>query len=161
MIQKLAIKNKVDVYDFLIRVTDRYEDFYITKNKERYFLKNNWLLIEKILKKQEVYGLFNNGLKAIMMIIRDKGFRPYVKLLSESSKYYYDFMIFLRFNFIDKELFTKLKNNNPLVEILKKKEFINIGMRGKEVLLVKKAIKEIYKFTPKDDYLKDEEHRLY
>jgi hypothetical protein len=62
---------------------------------------------------------------------------------------------------MDKELFAKLKINNPLAEILKRKGFINIGMRGKEVLLQKKAIKEIYKLTPKDEYLIDEENRLY
>jgi hypothetical protein len=150
MIQKLKLQNQVDVYDFLSQVNDRFQDFYITKEKERYFLKGNWSLIKKVLRKQEVYGIYNNGLKGIMIIVREKGFRTYIKLLTESNKYYYDLMIYLRFNFMDKELFAKLKINNPLAEILKRKGFINIGMRGKEVLLQKKAIKEIYKLTPKD-----------
>lgn len=161
MIQKLKLQNQVDVYDFLSQINDRFQDFYITKEKERYFLKGNWSLIKKVLQKQEVYGIFNNGLKGLMIIVREKGFRTYIKLLTESNKYYYDLMIYLRFNFMDKELFAKLKINNPLAEILKRKGFINIGMRGKEVLLQKKAIKEIYKLTPKDEYLVDEENRLY
>jgi hypothetical protein len=151
----------MDLIEFFNRVIDKYEDTYITKNKERKFLKNNWSLIKEILEKQEVYGLEKNGLKAIMIIVKEKGYRPYLKILAESSKYYYDLMIYLKFNFIDKELFAKLKINNPLVEILKKKGFINIGLRGKEVLLQKKAIKILYKLTPKDDYLPKEENRLY
>lgn len=161
MIERLKIKSKNDVYDFFNRVPDKFEDAYITINKERKFLKSNWNLISAVLKKQECYGLFDNGLKAIMIVVREKSFRPYIKLLAESNKYYYDFMIFLRFNFMDKVLFVKLKNNNPLSWILQKKGFINIGARGKEILLQKKAIKIIYKLTPKDEYLPDEEHRLY
>jgi len=160
MIQKLTIKDRISVYDFIINTKDVYEDMYITENKSRHFLRN-LSLINKILKHQEVYGLFEKELQGILLIYRSKGFRPYIKLLAKSNKYYYDLMMFLKFNFNDKELFAKLKINNPLVEILKRKGFINIGMRGKEVLLHKVEIKEIYKLTPKDEYLIDNENRLY
>jgi len=104
MIQKLKLQNKIDVYEFLSRVYDRFEDFYITKEKERKFLKNNWSLIEQILGKQEVYGIEKKGLKAIMIIVREKGFRPYVKLLSENSKYAIDMLKFLKWNFSEIDL---------------------------------------------------------
>jgi len=161
MIERLGKKNLLDLVEFFNKVYDKYEDMYITINKERKFLKKNWFLIEKILKTQEVYGIFNNGLKGLLIILHEKGYRPYIKLLAESNKNYYDLMIYLRFNFMNQELFAKLKINNPLVEILERKGFINIGMRGREVLLHKKAIREFYKITPKDNYLVDEEKRLY
>jgi hypothetical protein len=160
MIRRINYKSTIDVFEFINRVKDKYEDMYITENKERIFL-NKLKVIDKILKTQEVYVLEEKEIKGILLIYQSKGFRPYIKLLAESNKYYYDFMIFLRFNFMDKDLFAKLKNNNPLVWILQKKGFINIGLRGKEVLLHKKAEKILYKFVAKDEYLPDDEHRLY
>lgn len=161
MIQRLKLKNTIDVYEFLSRINDRFEDFYITKEKERYFLKNNWSLIEKILQKQEVYGIFSNSLKAIMIIVRDKGFRPYVKLLAENNKYTIDLLKFLKWNFFEKDLYFKLKKENPLSEQIKKTGFIMIGDRGRELLFFKRGMKQLYKMTPKDDYLPEQEHRLY
>lgn len=161
MIEKLKIKNKIDIYEFLSRVNDRFEDFYLTENKERKFLKNNWLLIEKVLLKQEVYGLFSNGLKAIMIIVREKGFRPYVKLLAENSKYTIDFLKFLKWTYFEKDLYMKLKKENPLSETIKKTGFVMVGDRGRELLFFKKGLKQLFKITPKDTYLIDEEKRLY
>ncbi len=161
MIEKLKIRNKMDLYEFLLMVEDKFDDFYITENKERKFLKKNWYLIEKVLNKQEVYGLFNNKLRAIMIIVRDKGFRPYVKLLSENSKYTIDLLKFLKWNFIEVDLYFKLKKGNPLSEQIKRTGFTMVGDRGKELLFFKKGLKQIFKITPKDLYLVDEENRLY
>jgi hypothetical protein len=161
MIQKLKLHDKTDVYEFLLRVTDRYEDFFITKEKERHFLKNNWILIEKTLKYQECYGLFDNGLKVVMIIIKDKGFRPYVKLLAENFKYTIDMLKFLRWTYFEKDLYFKLKKDNPLSTMIIKTGFIKIGDRGRELLFFKKGLKQLYPITPKDEYLSNEEHRLY
>lgn len=161
MIQNLKIKDKNDVYDFFSRVHDKHEDMYITINNERKFFKNNWSLIEKTLSTQEVYGLYNNGLKAIMIIVKNKGFRPYVKLLAENSKYTIDMLKFLKWNFLGQTLFFKLKKSNPLSNMIQKTGFYKIGDRGLECLFEKKAIKEIHKTTAKDDYLPQEEGRLY
>jgi len=161
MIERLRVKNKIDIYDFLSRVSDRYEDFYLTKNKERKFLKNNWSLIKKVLEKQEVYGVFNHGLKAIMILVREKGFRPYVKLLAENSKYTIDLLKYLKWNFAEVDLYFKLKKENPLSEQIKKTGFTMIGDRGRELLFFKKGMKTLYKLTPKDDYLPKQENRLY
>lgn len=161
MIQRLGIKNKLDVYDFLSRVEDRHQDFYLTEDKSRKFLKNDWSLITKVLLKQEVYGLENNGIKAIMIIVRDKGFRPYVKLLAENSKYTIDMLKFLKWSYFEKDLYFKLKKNNPLSQIIKKTGFIKIGDRGLEDLFFKKGLKQLFKITPKDLYLVDNENRLY
>jgi hypothetical protein len=161
VIEKLKEKNLVDLVEFFDRVNDKYQDTYITLNKERIFLKDNWNLIKKLLKYQEIYAVVDKEIKGIMIILREKGFRPYIKLLAENRKYYYNLMMYLRFNFMDKELFAKLKNDNPLIEILQRKGFIKVGMRGKEILLRKQAIKENYKIIPKDNYLIDKEKKLY
>jgi len=161
MIEKLKQKNLEDLIEFFDRVNDIYSDFYITKEKNRLFFKNNWELIEKTLKYQEVYGIYNSELKGLLIIIRDKGYRPYVKLLSENSKYTIDLLKFLKWNFIEVDLYFKLKKGNPLSEQIKRTGFTMIGDRGKELLFFKKRIKSFYKITPKDDYIKDEEHRLY
>lgn len=161
MVQRLKVKHTLDIYDFLSRINDQYKDFYITKEKERHFLKNNLYLIEKVLKYQECYGLFNDNLKGILFIVRDKGYRPYVKLLAENSKYTIDLLKYLKWNFLETNLYFKLKKDNPLSRFIFKTGFIKIGDRGREVLFFKKGIKQLHKLTPKDIYLKDEENRLY
>jgi len=161
MIERLNKKNKADVYDFLSRVSDKFEDFYLTKNKERKFLRNNCSLIEKVLKNQEVYGLFYNRLNGLLIILHEKGFRPYVKLLTENSKYNIDLLKFLKWNFLEKDLYFKLKKENPLTKMIGKTGFIMIGNRGRELLFYKKGIKQIYKIIPKDNYLKDKKNKLY
>ncbi len=161
MITRLKFQNTIDVYEFLSRINDRFEDFYITKEKERYFLKNNWSLIKKVLIKQECYGIFNNGLKAIMIIVRDKGFRPYVKLLAENSKYTIDLLKYLKWNYFGVDLYMKLKKNNPLSQAIIKTGFLKIGDRGLESLFFKKGLKQLFPLIPKDNYLVDKENRLY
>lgn len=161
MIERLKEKNLIDVYDFLEKNEDSFEDFYITKEKQRIFLKKNWSLIKKILKYHECYGLFDKELKGIIIIVKDKGFRPYVKLLAENKKYIIDLLKYLKWNFLEQDLYMKLKINNPLVEQIKKTGFLKIGMRGKEILFFKRRIKQLYPLIPKDNYLIDNEKRLY
>jgi hypothetical protein len=160
MVERLKVENKIDVYDFVINTKDIYHDFYITVNKERLFLKD-CSLIKKALAKYQCYGLFNNGLKAILIIVQDKGYRPYVKLLAENSKYTIDFLKWLKWNFSEKDLYFKLKKDNPLSEKIKRTGFISIGNRGNELLFYKKGIKTLYKIIPKDVYLEKTENRLY
>jgi hypothetical protein len=96
-----------------------------------------------------------------MIIVREKGFRPYVKLLSKNSKYTIDMLKFLKWNFSEIDLYFKLKKENPLTSMIIKTGFIKIGDRGRELLFFKKGIKQLYKITPKDNYLKNEEKKLY
>jgi len=160
MIKRINYKYAIDVFEFIKRVKDVHEDMYITENKERYFLKD-LKIIEKILKSQEVYILEKKDVKGILLIYRSKGFRPYVKLLSENSKYAIDMLKFLKWNFSEIDLYFKLKKENPLSEQIKRTGFTMIGDRGRELLFFKKGIKQLYKLTPKDTYLAEKENRLY
>jgi hypothetical protein len=161
MIEKLTIKNTLDIINFLLELNDRYEDFYLTIDKERKFLKNNWSLIKKILKYQECYGYFDDGLKGLLIVYRSKGFRPYLKILTVDYTATNSLMKFFVWNRNDIEIFCKLKIDNPIVNAIKKFGFFIKGNRGKEVLLIKKGFKTLNKITPKDDYLEDDEKKLY
>lgn len=164
MIERLKVKHTIDIIEFLERVPDKYEDIYITSNRERIFLKKNWYLTKKLLKHQEVYGLFKGELRAFMIIYREKGFRPYLKIISENSKYAKDLIKFLMWNYLGTEIFLKLKINNPLLDefvkririsntftkFISKGKFYVKGLRGQEILLIKKAIRVEKKLKPKD-----------
>lgn len=136
MVRRLNLKNKIDVYDFLERIEDIYSEFFITENQTRLFLKSNWNLITKILKYHETYAVDDKGLKGIMIIFREKNFRPYVKILTEKIDYAYDLLNFLGWN-KKEELFIKIKKANPISKILQKR-WKFMGDRGKEFLFVKK-----------------------
>ena len=136
MIKKLNYKSTLDVYEFILRVKDFNEDFYLTQNKSRIFL-NNLSLIEKTLKYQTIIALEESGeIKALLMIIKEKGFRTYVKILAEKNDHFYDLMKWLNWN-VNQELFIKCKKANPLFKISQKFFFNFIGDRGSEILLVK------------------------
>ena len=124
------------MYEFILRTKDSYEDFYITTNKARVFLKNI-KLIEKILKYQDVVAIEESGeIKALLLIYKEKGFRPYVKILAENNNYVYDLMKWLNWNY-NCELFIKCKKVNSLSKTAQKFFFNFIGDRGSEILLVK------------------------
>jgi len=144
MIQKLHHKKHlIDVYDFVLNCKDVYQDFYITSNKERKFL-TDLKLIEKILKHHIVIGIFDGNLKALLIIYKEKGFRAYVKILSEKRDYVYDLLSFLLWNYNKLELYIKLKKENPISRIIqyRKYGFKFCGSRGREILLIRNKEKK-------------------
>lgn len=158
MIEKLTTKNKTDILDFVLNTKDIYHDFYITKDKQRLFLTDT-KVIEKILKYQTVYGLFSTNLQGILVIYREKGYRPYIKILSKNKHVDKDLIRFLLWNLSDKDLYMKLKKSNPLTSYLQLKNkntgrlffgFEFSGDRGEEILLYRKG-QSIRKMESKDD----------
>ena len=135
MIKRLTHKNAIDMYEFCLRCQDKYEDWYITKNKTRLMIKD-LKLIENLLKTQEVYAIEEKEIKALLLILKEKNFRTYIKILSEKSDYVYDLMKYLNWNY-NCELFIKCKKTNPLSKISQKFFFNFIGDRGSEILLIK------------------------
>jgi hypothetical protein len=161
VIYRLKQKNELDLQDFFQTTEDRFQSCFITEDKERKFFRNNISLIKKVLKYQEVYGLFDNGLQGVLLIYRSKGFRPYLKVLTKNDKYIISLLKYFKWNFMDKQVFCKLKKNNPLCDKLSKCGFLKLGDRGSEFLFEKKAIKNLNVIKPKDDSLVNEENRLY
>jgi hypothetical protein len=133
MIYRLKLKDSISFYDFVLRCKDSFEDFYITQNKERKFIKD-LKLIEKLLRYQEVYALEDKEIKGILLIVKEKGFRPYLKILAIDSKIEWNLLRFFSWNFTQ-EIYIKLKVKNPLIRSLQKHGFQNKGFRGSEILL--------------------------
>lgn len=140
MIRRLNYKDAINFYEFILRIEDKYEDFYITQTitnqkPKRIFIKD-LKLIEKILKYHTVYAVEEKEIKGIIIILAEKNFRPYIKILVEKLDYAYNLLKYIDWNFSDKELFIKIKKNNPICKILNKKwQFL--GDRGLEVLYIK------------------------
>jgi len=157
MIQRLNKKNLIDIYDFCLRCQDKDEDWYITENKNRIMI-NNLKLIKKILKYQQVFGIYDNGLKAVFIIYREKNFRTYVKVLTDRFSYLYDAFRYIDWNHFKSELYLKIKKTNKINRVItyfdksKHKTIYRygwsfLGDRGEEVLYVRKPIirkKEIF-----------------
>lgn len=161
MITRINYKKSIDVYETINRIKDVYQDFYVTINKARVFL-NNWHIIKKILNTQEVYALSTEDIKGLLILYREKGFRPYVKILAEDSDSQRDLIKFLIWNFSNEDLFIKLKKNNPLSRIIQRYGFIFQGDRGQEILLFRKGEKRSTKpLGDKNDDSISEIKRLY
>jgi len=153
MIARLNSKNELDVYLFLEDYRDFFEEFYITLNKRRTFLKGNCSLIKKILKTQEVYGLWEKGLQGVFLVFREKGFRPYLKILGRNKKIVSNLLQYFLWKFATIEVYCKLKKKNPITKIILHKAFRQVGDRGNELLLCKYAIKNYKPLIAKDEYI--------
>lgn len=160
MIERLTKKNLLDVYEFVQRVKDRYQDFYITQENQRLFL-TDFKIIKKLLNKQEVYSVYDKGVKGLMIIYKEKGYRPYIKLLTENRSAESSLIKYLMMNFSEYDLYIKIKKENPLAKYIKYFGFVQQGDRGLEILLYRKGIKILHKMVPKDLLLEDTEDRLY
>lgn len=150
----------MDVYEFVQRVKDRFQDFYITHDNQRLFL-TDFKAIKKLLEKQEVYSVYDKGVKGLMIIYKEKGFRPYIKLLTETRRAESSLIKYLMMNFSEQDLYIKVKKENPLAKYIKYFGFIQTGDRGLEILLFRKGIRILHKMLPKDLLLNDDEERLY
>jgi hypothetical protein len=143
VITRLNYKNLYDVVEFLARAKDVFEDFYVTQNKQRIFIKD-LKVIDKILRKQQVYAVIEKEITALMIIYREKGFRPYVKILTIKNNCINDLLRVLHWNF-NETLFIKVKKSNPVgrIAVYKNKSGFPIygfefcGSRGQEILLIK------------------------
>lgn len=155
MIERLQKKHVVSICEFIKQNKDVYHDFYITRNKQRIFL-NNTDIISKVLKNQEIYGLFDERLRGLMMIYREKGYRPYIKFFSIKMSDNIDLLKYLMWNFSEQDLYIKLKKSNPFCSVVQKYGFVFIGDRGSEILLMRKGVKKLNKIIPKDIYTKQE-----
>jgi hypothetical protein len=156
MIIKLSPKNKIDVYEAVTRIRDTFEEFYITHDKERKYLKD-FRLIEKLLKQQEIFALQQKEIKGLLLIYKQAGFRRYAKILAEDNNSSKALIKFLLWNYSDTDMYIKLKKTNPLVRHLlhinpftKTSMFKFAGDRGKEILLYRKKEIKINRIGAKD-----------
>lgn len=134
------------VRSIVTELKDTYGDFYITRNNLRLFIIDNFDLLVDCLKKGDKIAFDNTGV-IIVVGYSDKSPRKYLKILTKELKDVEPLLKILFWNLREKEVYIKLKNNNPLKELLlsrpcKKDKgrliysgFEFVGGRGKESLL--------------------------
>lgn len=160
MIERLTKRNTMDVHEFIQKTKDKFEDFYITKNNQRIFL-TDLKTINKVLEKQIIYSYYDKGVKGLMIVFQEKGYRPYIKLLTESRKAESALIKYLMMNHSEQDLYIKIKKESPLAKYIRYFGFLQQGDRGLEVLLYRKGIKILHKMMPKDLLIPDDSQRLY
>lgn len=135
--------NKFIIEVLTTNIRDIYQDFYITKDKERLFFNNikNAQLYSKMLQRGE--ACFKNDDKGLLITygIHDKSPRKYIKILTQDMESARRLLTVFLYQYGNKEFFIKIKRNNPLNRLVQGLGFIFLGGRGTEILLVRKADK--------------------
>lgn len=145
---KISKKDKLTILQILDDLSDPYGDFYLTKNGQRLYIRENTPLLFSYLNKGNKIAFNSDGVaivtgyvdKQIKIYDRKTGSsklvdsRKYVKILSKDVKIANDLIKFLTWN-IKEELFTKIKINNPNKIAFLQNGFNFKAGRGKEVLL--------------------------
>ncbi len=142
MIRNIKMKDKVRFIEFCKDYKDYFYDNYITLERERKFLtevKISKMIFNNIMKRGDKAIIYeeNETIKGVLIIVgfSDHFPRKYVKCLA-NDQIANKLFRFLNLN-MDIQLFMKLKQNNPLCEIIKIHKFEQCAFRGKELLFIK------------------------
>ena len=145
----LTKQDKKEIDYILNEIVDIYADFYTTKNNIRLMIRENSHILYEDLKKRDkiIYGeegiLFVTGFS-------DNARRKYVKILSDNAENASKLIKFLNLQLPNIELYVKIKKENPILKSFQTNEFKFVGDRGKEILLCRKPIEDIFKIEPKE-----------
>jgi len=137
----LTEKEFIELKFILKDLKDFYLDFYITKDNLRLFIKDNPELLEECLKKDEKIAFCKKGI-AFTYGLKDERYRTYVKIVAEDKNTADKLLQVIDWNLKYEILYCKVKKNNPIVNVLKNRNFKFNGSRGKEILLKKEANNE-------------------
>jgi len=141
---QLSEKEEKIIETLISDISDIYRDFYVTKNNLRLYIRENIHILFDCLKYGDKIVYSNEDGLAIVTGYSDNSNRKYLKILAKSEKSVERLLKVLLWN-VKCDLWIKLKQNNPLINILTSKDdykgnnlkFIIKGYRGKEVLLLK------------------------
>jgi hypothetical protein len=137
---QLSKKDKLKIEVLIEELSDYYRDFYLTKNNNRIFVKQDIKVLFNSLKQGEKIVYNEEGI-LITTGFSDKANRKYIKILAKNNNIANKLIKMFLWN-IDTEIYAKLKKNNPLVNVLLDNNFKFFGDRGREILL-RKERKEI------------------
>ena len=143
-------KEKRLIENILYDNVDLFGDFYSTKENIRISLRDNPEVLFDYLKKGSkiVYELDReNGLA---LILREKGFRPYVKILCKDEHLASNLLKIINWN-VKCDIYVKIKKNNPLLKVFQRNQYAFCGNRGSEILLVRKYIYHTETHNGKDE----------
>jgi hypothetical protein len=141
----LSKKEEAQIFGMFQEVNDVYSDFYVTKDNLRLFIRDNPNVLFEGLKKGDKIALNEKGI-LVVVGYSDNSPRKYLKILVRELKDVDGLLKTIYWN-IKTDVYCKVKNNNPLKDVLLHNGFKFIGGRGKEVLLVHNYINR-----PQPDY---------
>jgi hypothetical protein len=152
----LIIKEGLDkqekrfVENVLYNVVDLYGDFYSTSQNIRISLRDNPDELFKYIKKgsQLVYEPDNEN--GIALVLKEKGFRTYVKILCKDEDLAGSLLKIMNWN-VKCDLYAKIKKNNPLLKVFQRNQYQFLGNRGQEVLLMRKYLARPDNHSGKDE----------
>lgn len=142
-----------EVRSVLYDLKDVYGDFYFTKENLRLFILDNFDVLVDMLKKGDKIAFDENGV-AIVVGYSDNSPRKYLKILTKDLKHVDALLKIIYWN-TKEDLYCKVKNLNSLKDQLLKSGFQFAGGRGKETLLVHKAIEQ--KVSSRKNFSKDKD----
>ncbi len=139
---QIGKKEQATIVGILNDISDSYSDFYLTKENMRLYLKENSELMfeglkngDKITYEEELGIIFITGWS-------DNFSRKYVKILAKDSHSAGKLIKRMLWELKNTDLYIKIKTNNPIKQILEENKFNFKGLRGKEILLMRKGIIE-------------------
>lgn len=180
MIRRLKTKDEIN-FVFFCNMKDKFKDFYITKDNQRLFLNDHKVcrrVFNDCLKRgdQCLIKEEKDTIKGLLMVngYADKFSRKYMKVYTHNNEMS-DHLIRSITQDFPSDLYIKVKNNNPITEVLigtrvynlifkqnSKSDFFGYGFRllgrrgyqGKELLLCRKYNKK-YDYSKKPKYVKE------
>lgn len=177
MIRKLKMSDRLNFLDFCSQ-REKYSDFYITKDNKRLFLSDlktcNKVFNDCLKRNDKCLIKEKDGSIDGLLLINgyaDKHYRKYMKLYSYDKQTIDDLIKTITWTF-PTDLYVKVKNENPILEVLlgtriynlifkknSRDSFIGygfrlIGRRGKEALLCRKYNFK-YDYSKKRRYVKE------
>jgi len=129
---KLSKKEELEVKMLLQKFLDKYGDFYITKNNLRLFIQDNLHLLFKGLSKGDYIAFNENGI-GLVIGFSDNSPRKYLKILTDDMNVANNIIKAFIMN-LNCDLYSKIKRNNPIKDVLLKNGFLSQAGRGKEEL---------------------------
>lgn len=115
------------------------EDFYVTENNQRVFVKDSNSLNKLLKNSHHVYFENEDKRKGIILVWKSFGgdkARQFIKIVADTPEQARGLLKMLLWNY-NKELFVKLKKGSPFINIFLEKKFKFLGGRGSELLLMK------------------------
>jgi len=147
-------KERRVIKNILTENIDLFGDFYSTKENIRISLRDNPDELFDYLKKGSKMVYDPNKENGIALIIVEKKFRTYLKILTKDLTLANNFLKIINW-YIKEDVYVKLHKNNSLIKIFQRNGYQFLGNRGMEILFMRKYIfrqeRPIYKEGDEDN----------
>lgn len=142
MVYKLKGKDINKVLGFLSENEDYYEEWYVTINNQRVFLKDPRVLtkyLKQVKRGEVILGNYDESGFIYTWGKAEKNQRAYIKVMAKDYAVACQMLENFLCNYKGINLYTKIKKNNPLKSVFLFFGFTFKGGRGKEILLAREV----------------------